>query len=339
MITKRIWGFNMIKRISMLIKERKEYLIIALITLFSVIFVASTFFATQFVDNRINYLKKENTSTQKSIEKLLIQQEEKNNLEQQLDDIKSKNDDMENNLNKFRASADMTNEEIKAVCTPILEQLYKEKEEYVELLSSELINVQQMVDLCILDGTDSISYVNDTDYLADAVSEITGLDSAGTAVSSIVESIQNGESIGDAVKNAISDSSQDTINDITLGILNKVFPVDEITTVMDFANFFSERSEAKISMLEEINKNNHYYSYSFGMMAEREEIDVRDFAFIKNDLTSLDSIMQANCELTGKDFGYSGFKENRENIVQYYNKQLEIEKKIAFYESLIGTEG
>ena len=329
----------MIKKGINFIKNNRIYLIPLGIAVFSIVILISAFTKKKIINNKIDYAKLETKAISKNIDKLLVEQQEKNKLQEQLKSMKMQNDAIEENLNSLRGSASMTPEQLKTKCQPVLDKLYQQKNKYIELTKQELASAYEQAEMCIYEGTDTHLYAEDKDYLSSVVSEVTGLDSTGTAVSSIVESIQNGETISNAVKNGLSDASEDMVSEVTLALLDKVLPVDEFQSVLDYSTFFTGKNDAQLNLLETINENNHYYSFELYARLNQEELNAKDYSYIIAALMQLDTIIQTNIDITGHDFNYYGFSENYENLKEYSYEKIKIDKQIAFYESILAQGG
>ena len=97
----------MLKKGINFIKDNRIYLIPLCIAVFSIVVFISAFTAKTMINYKIDYAKLETKAISKNIDKLLVEQQEKNKLQEQLQSIRSKNNEIEKNLNDLRGSLEL----------------------------------------------------------------------------------------------------------------------------------------------------------------------------------------------------------------------------------------
>ena len=276
------------------------------------------------------------TQLQAEIQTLEEQKAQAQSLESEIAEVSASNQTLETQLNLLEQSASLSPSERAEASQTILEQLYQEKAEL-------LTEVQSHIQWCYINACDGIAYISgspsptaDRDALADVVSDVTGLDSAGSAVSSIVDSIQNGESISSALENAAVSASEDAASDIANALLGKIVPDEFLTAASLTQGIFQNEPQAYLNLISAMGENITYHMLSLSDYAEREELTARDYAFLYGNLNDLGAMFTALNELDDGAAQFPDFAVEKEELLAYQKEHMELSAEIALYEKLAG---
>lgn len=279
------------------------------------------------------------TQLQTEIQTLEEQKAQAQSLQSEIAEVSAGNQTLETQWNLLEQSASLSPSERAEASRTVLEQLYREKAEL-------LTEIQSHIQWCYINACDGIAYISgspsptaDRDALADVVSDVTGLDSAGSAVSSIVDSIQNGESISSALENAAVSAGDDAAGDIANALLGKIVPDEFLTAASLTQGIFQDEPQAYLNLISAMGENITYHMLSLWDYAEREELTARDYAFLYGNLNDLGAMFTALHELDDGAAQFPDFAVEKEELLAYEQEHMELCAEIALYEKLAGQTG